>query len=273
MVKLIAEGRTGAAYAIRSVDNPHLLLCLKTIRQSITDAAKRDEVRDTLKKEVEILSPLRHRCLPEIFASNIAHPDLPYYISTFHPGQKVSEFKRETRPLQLREAFFVVASLIDVLKYLHAKSREHCDLHSGNVLISHDVFRDGVMMIDFGSGHRGSDTTPETLNRGNALLKDHDGLRLDRQIVDRHEARAIFVATDMIGLGSLLQQMEDVFLHEASEVVREEYRQLCFELRNGQLRQWEKIEERFDLVVDPYRTIGRNADLFHSTESFANAVT
>ena len=37
LVKLIAEGRTGAAYELRSVDNPHLLVCLKTIRQLVID--------------------------------------------------------------------------------------------------------------------------------------------------------------------------------------------------------------------------------------------
>ena len=128
-------------------------------------------------------------------------------------------------------------------------------------------------MIDFGSGHRGSSTSPETENRGRVDHKPADLQRRDRGLVNRHEAKVDFVRSDLHGFGDLLLQMEDIFLQRASAVVREEYRQFCIDLKSGTLIDWQKIEDRFDLVVDPFRNIGRNSDLFLSTETISNAIT
>ncbi|MFO0978527.1 MAG: protein kinase, partial [Planctomycetaceae bacterium] len=262
--KSIGQGKNGVAYALSSIANPDWTVCLKTIRtELLADATKREEGRDSLQKEVEILSPLRHRCLPTVFSANTdAKFPLPYYVSTFHPGQKFSDFRNSQTKLSLREAFYVVSSLIDVLKYIHREGRTHCDLHAGNVLISKDVLRDGILVIDFGSGHRQSDTTSGTVNKGNIHFKPPELQRLDRKVVHRSQANDEFQKSDLAALGSLLSQMQDAFLSEASVPIREEYGRFAYDLKQGAITEWNEIDERFELVVDPNRALGKNLDLF-----------
>jgi hypothetical protein len=46
--------------------------------------------------------------------------------------------------------------------YLHSNGRTHNDVHLQNVMIGQPLFQKGIMLIDFGSGHRESETSPNT---------------------------------------------------------------------------------------------------------------
>lgn len=269
---IIAEGKTGATHRLTLAANPEYSVCLKTIKGSITDSKERKSVAATLKKEVEILRTLTHRCLPSIIDYDCDH-EQPYYVSSFHPGKTLSEFKAEGITLAFREAVFVIASLLDVLRYIHSEGRVHCDLHLKNVLIDRDVFRHGILIIDFGSGHRDSSSSPETENHGRVDFKPGSLMRFDRQTVNRVTAHSDFKKADFHGLANVLTQMEASFLTSASAATIDEYRQFTHDLRSERLVDWELIMDRFDLVVDPLRNVGRNSDLFISSETPANAIT
>jgi serine/threonine protein kinase len=170
---LISEGKNGIAYRIKSRAHGHIY-CLKTIKPSITNEKERNRVKETLDKECKILKPLSHRSLPAIYESNV-DGELPYYVSTFHPGGTWNKFRKEDKRLRTEEAYYVIHSLIDAFQYLHERGRTHCDAHEDNILISEHVFADGILIIDFGSGHRESDPSPETPDRGHAGFKPLDG--------------------------------------------------------------------------------------------------
>lgn len=257
----LGEGKTGVAFLLTTLNNPFRKLCLKTIKESITDPTLIADVRRTLQKEVDILRPLSHRCLPTIIEAGLDAPT-PYYVCSFQAGMTFYAAKHENRKLTLRESIFAISSLIDVCKHLHSVGRTHCDLHSNNVLLGTDILADGLMVIDFGSGHKESDSTPETLNRGNVNFKPIASQITDRSVVNRHDFAEEFRKADIAALGKLFAQMLDVFLTGASIATRDEYVRLCADMQNGRLTDWSSIEDRFDLVVDPYRCVGRNADLF-----------
>ncbi|HEV7299591.1 MAG TPA: protein kinase [Tepidisphaeraceae bacterium] len=263
------RGKTGAAYKIVDVhtDRP---FCLKTCSPDVTDAAGREQVRETLSTEVKILRPLSHRCLPAIYDAQLK-AELPYYVCTYHPGVTFKRFRLEGRKLPLRESTSAIWSLLDVMKYLHNQDRQHCDLHSENVMISPEVFRDGIMVIDFSSGHRGSDSSPDTFNRGNFAFKPvsdqpQAGRRVTRKVTQ-------FEQYDFAGLGMLLAQMKDSFFAGASRQSQSAYVDFCGALRNGDINTWDAIEDRFLTVLDPYRIWTGNADLFTSADGGPQAIS
>lgn len=262
-VEEIAKGKTAVTYKLSSRTNPNHFLCLKTVRPDISEGEVREKVRHTLANEVQILLPLSHRGLPTIIEHNTTGR-LPYYVCSYHPGCTFGEFKRRHHTLSFQQSVFAIWSLMDVLKTLHKAGRTHCDLHQENVMISQDVFKDGLLVIDFGSGHRDSDSSPDTSNRGNVNFKDIDGQHHAGFQVKRDDARAGFAYSDFNALGRLLAIMQESFFSDASSSARAAYDDFCQSLQAGHLNDWGKVQDRFLSVLDPYRIISSNADLFLS---------
>ena len=145
-------GRTGMTYVIREKASG-VSYCLKTILPTLTKDEDREAVRETLRKEHEILQPLSHRCVPTIFSSDLDGV-LPFYICTFHPGLTWEEYRRSGKCLPVTDASHIIFTLIDAIKYLHNSRRTHCDLHLENLMLSERIYAEGIMIIDLGSGRR-----------------------------------------------------------------------------------------------------------------------
>ena len=143
----ISLGNTRATYKIINVINsaPY---CLKTVKEGL-DATTFQRTKDAIAKEVEVLLPIRHNCVPSVYEHNVTC-QLPYYICTYHPGMTFSAFCEAKKTLDVDESVFVVMLLIDAFEYLHSQGRTHCDLHAKNVLISEEVFKDGILRIMMG---------------------------------------------------------------------------------------------------------------------------
>ena len=265
LIDEIARGRTGLTWRVQAKGHVGPMLCLKTIKDDLEDKAEFEDVRATLRKEVEILSPLHHRCLPQVFFADF-DCELPYYICTYHPGKTFKQFASLGKTIRFDEASVVIQSLIDVLSYLHKHNRQHDDLHANNVLIGEDTIREGILLIDFGSGHRLSDPDPETTNRGHGSFKDTRGRKAGRSRVNRVEFQDSFRSSDFNAFGKLLQTMEGSFVGGSSQHIRFAYRDLWSELVAGDLQRWTDVRERFRDVVNPYRPLSENDDLFAPTE-------
>lgn len=260
--RLISEGKTGATYCLKHRDTGQLY-CLKTIKSGILDPAQRRSVSDTLKKEGEILQPLHHRCLPTIFQTG-KHLDQQFYVCSYHPGSTFAALAKNKKKFGKLESVFVIRSLMDVLKYLHSKGRQHNDLHANNVMLGEAVYEHGVMVIDFGSGHRLSDPSARTAMRGNVYLKPESQKARQNQSVLRQDEN--FEVADFRALGELLLEMGEVFYADANALYREAYSDFARALFNRQLKTWADAESAFDAVIDPLRLISSNTDLFMSSE-------
>ena len=114
----IAPGKTGQTYKITEIATGHPF-CLKTIAPTVRDHTERESVRTTLKKEVQILRPLSHRCLPTIFEHDLDLP-LPFYVCTYHPGQTWKKFRQSGGQLKSDESVYLISALIDAVEYLHS---------------------------------------------------------------------------------------------------------------------------------------------------------
>jgi len=267
----IGIGTTGVRYKLCSRLNIYHYVCLKTISPAVVEKEKREIVREALLKEVKILERLNHRCLPQIYEYDITN-SLPYYISTYHPGGSLQEFKTQHKGLSIEESVFVISSIIDALEYIHAEGRSHCDLHWKNVLISENVFKDGILIVDFGSGHRESDTSPDTPDGGLVNLKDTRHQSRYRNNVTRNAEADTFRRYDFKALGSILAQMRDCFFSHALPDQEYAYIEFCNALTRGEVNDWKNAKERFLRVIDPYRIVSSTRRLFLSEEGYSQMI-
>lgn len=248
-VEDIGRGKNGQTYKIKTLSSGHCY-CLKTISPNIKEESERKRIGKTLIKEVEILKPLSHRCLPTIYEHNLDEK-FPYYVSTFHTGITLAKFQKEKKTLKFGEAVFVIQSLIDVLEYIHTKGRTHCDLHKNNILLSDKIFAEGLMIIDFGSGHRDSDDEYKTRDGGNFGFKNVKGQAGFRQPVNRNIAKQEFQNYDFRAFGNALALMANCFFANVSHDQLIAYNEFCGLLENGYFNEWDKVREHFDHVIDP----------------------
>lgn len=242
------NGKTGQTYQIRP-RGERSIYCLKTARESLSDS-ERERVRQTLRKEVEMLKPLSHRCLPRVYEDDLTGP-LPFYVCTFHPGMTWAAFRATGKTIEISEATFVITSLMDALEYLHSEGRTHCDLHEENILIGPRILADGIMIIDYGSGHRESAIDPTTDDRGHLGHKDIFDVPGFRYSVDRHAHNQKFQENDFRALGRLLALMEKSFFGNANTEQRRSYMDFAANLFYGRLHRWQDARERFEHVLDP----------------------
>ncbi len=259
-VKQLKTGKNGITFILQSKANGKWY-CLKTISPAVEMPDDRERVRNTLRKEVEILGPLFHRCLPTIYEHDLRGPR-PHYICTFHPGETWEDFRLSEKKLNLSEAIFVIASLIDVLEYLHEEGRTHCDLHGDNILLSQKVFAEGILIIDFGSGHRDSSADPETDDRGHGGFKNIRGQQQHRRRVKRATAVQQFRDYDFTALGKALAGMQSLFFASAPYDQNIAYSEFCAMLQDGTIRNWHQVRERFEHVVDPVLFLTKAEHLF-----------
>lgn len=258
-VRECGSGKTGVAHEIRT-KTTGVSFCLKTLRPDLSEEDT-NRTRKTLKKEAEILVPLSHKCLPAIYA-DFTSDETAFYLSTFHPGITFYEFIRRENVFEIQESIYLIQLLVDVLSYLHDQGRTHCDLHPKNILLGQDLLKDGILVIDFGSGHRESDTTPETRNAGAVHLKPKRAQANARSSIDRRAAMDDFRQTDIRSLGQLLSSFPDKLFIGAGTIQRNTFYSFCDDLESGYLTDWKKIKERIGTLQDPMRGLSDVRKLF-----------
>jgi HD superfamily phosphohydrolase len=249
LVSLRGQGRSGIAFKISTPNNSETY-CLKTINPAALSEGRLEAVREDLTKEVEILAPLSHRCLPRIIFHDLAGK-VPFYVCTFHPGETFYELRQQRVLLPIEHSLFIIHSVIDTFDYLHKTGRSHCDAHQDNVLIGRNVFQDGIMIIDFGSGHRGSDPDPTTYDRGALIGKEPELQHRHQRPVSRIAASRDFERHDYRSVGVLLNVMREIFFADASPHQTDEYNDFCGDLQNGLIKSWDAARARLKFVIDP----------------------
>lgn len=266
----IGEGKNGITYLLRNRQIA-IDVCLKTISPANNSKAEVERVLDTLQKEVSILRPLTHRCLPRIYEANF-ECERPYYMCTYHPGETWEGLRNAQHRFRLDETIFVVHSLIDTVEYLHNNGRTHCDLHQDNIIISRDVYAEGLMIIDFGSGHRRSDPEEGTFDRGHLPFKTLEGQTRHRHWVRRADAELDFEKYDFAALGRALWTMSPNLFADAPSDRIQEYSDFCGKLTGGHFESWAEVRAAFENVVNPRSLISPTDRLFLGSDGQRSVV-
>lgn len=251
----IGRGETGIAYKIQSYKNDGYF-CLKTVSPHITNTDSRDQIGKNIVNEIDILKPLSHKCLPQIYDFG-GKESLPYYICTFHPGITFEKFAKERKSLSEESSVFVITSLIDTFKYVHENGRSHCDFHLQNVMVSTDVIRDGVLIIDFGAGKR------QSAGQVNVPYSN----------IPRESASPGAVLTDLVSFGKALKSLVGFLFGDANADQKEAYVEFCDKIIMKQFSSWRDVKESFLSVQNPSRLSTRLDRFFLSRKSPRLAIT
>lgn len=258
-VKELGTGKHNVAYQIQDNLTRHFR-CLKAPKVSLKGDERR-RAGENLKKEVAILLPLRHQALPEIFAYN-EDASAPFYICTYHGGLTLADRIASKKPLDTENSWMFLSLLFDAVKTIHDSNRSHCDLHSRNILIADSIVTDGILIIDFGSGHRGSDSSPLTANAGNPFMKI--GPPAYGQIVDRHGATNAFRIYDFVALGHLLSQSDSILFSDAPPIQKSAFRSFYRKLVSQSIVDWRAAKAHLALVADPFRSLAYMERMLHN---------
>ena len=225
-VQDIGGGRRGVTYKICSRANPHQHFCLKTIRcGSRFDDGRKSDCR-WLRREVAVLSSLSHRCLPAIYDYSFSGRR-PYHVCSYQPGMTLAELVRSGKVLPYERGLFTVLSLVDALDYLHRAGRVHRDLHPGNLMIGENVFRQGMMVIDFGSGSILDNTVSQITAPPVPEHDDVEARALNRCLAGLHRSSSVLCRSDFNRLGRLLSQARRALTGGASAALLRSYVRLC----------------------------------------------
>ncbi len=240
-------GRNGATYIIQELSTENRF-CLKTIRLNAPDP---ERAADSLRKEIEILPKLNHQCIPFVIRSN-RQPHHPYYICKYHPGTTLADFasKYPEHRFSFSDSLYIVSALLDTIIYLHEMGISHCDLHAKNVMLSKEVLRDGILVIDFGSGHDVDSPASQTPNRGAVGERALYPSIRTRAVVPKELANPSFYDADFSQLASLLSIADEILFTDISEHQRRE--QIAFQsyLRSGAVTP-QKAREHILRIADP----------------------
>ncbi|HWB02111.1 MAG TPA: protein kinase [Verrucomicrobiales bacterium] len=252
LLGIVGKGKNGIVYKIAHCATG-IVYCLKTTRPDLEQETAFSAAAN-LRKEIEILLPLSHRCIPKIAIFD-AESDPPFYVCCFHPGKTFDLFQKSEERLNTEDSLFVVSSLVSVLEYLHSKGRTHCDIHPKNVMLDGDVMRNGILLIDFGSGHRESDTRTQTENRGLVFNKIAQDKAQQHKLIDRSDAISLGAYSDFRGLGQLLATMANVFFADGSIAQKAAYEDFHCDLDGRNIITWKNAKERLLEIYDPLRKL------------------
>lgn len=220
ILRALGEGQNSIAFAIQD-EIHHSKRCLKTISPSLMISSDRREAGKKLEKEVATLSKLSHRCLPQIFDSNFL-VDLPYYICSYHPGDTWDKICSGNTQLKIQfrldHIFYIISSIFDTFEYLHQQKVAHGDFHAKNILVGENIYRDGILIIDFGSS---------------------DSINTDRR------------SADFSSIGRTLLLFKDKFFENSSHEQYTLFVNFCHYLISDQSIDWAAAKRRLDYVIDP----------------------
>lgn len=231
----LGQGENSIAFYVEDLAK-QTARCLKTISPALTMSSDRSSATKRLESEFKLLSKLSHRCIPQVFESNFV-ADLPYYICSFHPGDTWDKICNGSSNLnvqfRLDHIYYVISSIFDIFEYLHQKSVAHGDFHAKNILVGENIYRDGILVIDFGSS--GSVDTEKR-------------------------------SSDFASIGRTLRLFKDKFLENSSHEQFNLFVNFCDYLIAERNIDWRSAKRRLDYVVDPQFLQTQTEFLFSKTD-------
>ncbi len=150
--KEVARGGMGAIFQAEDVTNSRIVAVKEACLDPVTCEDRRDDIRERLIHEMEVLWPLDHPSIPKIY-DQFSGQQNEYLVMEFIEGQTVMQIQQQTlrQERRLDESRVVgwLLQVLDALAYLHEQPKPviHRDIKPENLMLTHDG---RVMLIDFG---------------------------------------------------------------------------------------------------------------------------
>jgi serine/threonine-protein kinase len=152
IIEEVARGGMGAIYRAEDIQNDRYVAVKEACLDPLACEGKRDQIRERLLHEMEVLKPCDHPNIPHIFDQFPSHNN-EYLVMEFIEGNTVMQIQQRTlRQKRRLEESLVLGWMIQVLAaldYLHTRPKPiiHRDIKPENLILTPDG---RVMLVDFG---------------------------------------------------------------------------------------------------------------------------
>ena len=156
---LVGRGGSSTVYRAHETGPLARTVALKVLTGLRAADARGDDELARLEREFTLAHRLEHPHVVTVFAHG------PGWLSTeYAAGGSVTDLA--TIPNRLA----ALNQIADALDYLHGQGIVHCDVKPANILVRQDFYRDGAVLVDFGSAHARDETARPRTARVTASL-------------------------------------------------------------------------------------------------------
>lgn len=154
IVREIGQGGYSVVFLAKDTQRKNRPVAIKQINLRSLSPRQVIEATDTFNREVKLLSKLKHRSLPRIFA-HFTDPDHWYLVMEYIEGETLEDYLHKTRQgaLSVKEALGLGIQLCKVLNVLHRQDPPIIfrDVKPANIMRTP---RGRLYLIDFGIARR-----------------------------------------------------------------------------------------------------------------------
>jgi serine/threonine-protein kinase len=148
----VARGGMGAIYQAEDLEHERSVAIKEACLDPVTCEGKRDQIRERILHEMEVLMPLKHPNIPEIY-DQFSSENNEYLVMEFIEGNTVMGIQQRTLAqkhlLEESRVLGWTIQTLDALTYLHEQAKPiiHRDVKPENLILAPDG---RVMLVDFG---------------------------------------------------------------------------------------------------------------------------
>jgi serine/threonine-protein kinase len=152
VVTEIARGGMGAIYQAEDLEKEQIVAVKEACLDPVACEGKRNQIRQRLLHEMDLLMPLDHPSIPKIYAQ-FSSRNNEYLVMEFIEGCTIMQIQqkalRQNRLLEEGRVLGWAIQVLDALDYLHNRPKPiiHRDLKPENLILTPDG---RVMLVDFG---------------------------------------------------------------------------------------------------------------------------
>ncbi len=140
--ELLGKGGMGDVYRVRDTVGGRDL-ALKILRR---DAGSQSKGLDRFRREIAVLTKLRHPAIPAIFDHGVEGSHL-YFVCEIVRGQDLRMELRRRGLFPVKDAVALAAVVADALAAAHAEGVVHRDVKPANIMVADDG---SIRLVDFG---------------------------------------------------------------------------------------------------------------------------
>ncbi len=147
---LLGQGASGQVFKARQRSTGQFVAIKIPSTPSTHDPAARRRVHQRLHQETRVLAMLQHANVVRLIDKGMANGGLLFAVLEFIPGETLRDYLQRNGRLGLPDTIALMAQVLDVLAFLHARHIVHRDLKPENIMVVPTAGALHAKVLDFG---------------------------------------------------------------------------------------------------------------------------